>query len=97
MLRIFSREKATQVDPLIDAVLDEMHLVGPTGEEYVALLARLERLYKLREKETPEPVKRDTVLMVAGNLLGILIIGAIEKNHVMTSKGFSQLIPAWKR
>jgi hypothetical protein len=30
--------------------------------------------------------------MILGNLMGILVIVAYEQKHVMTSKGFSQLI-----
>lgn len=90
-------EKAAKVDPLIDAVLDEMNgAPGPNSSEYPQMMTYLERLYMLKDKEKPEAVSRDTIALIAGNLLGILIIVAYEKNNVMTSKGFSQLIRTQK-
>lgn len=93
MLRhIFKSETATPVDELIDHVLLEMDKEGPQSPEYPALLSNLERLYALRDKKTPEPISRDSIALIAGNLMGILLIVAYEQKHVMTSKGFSQII-----
>lgn len=88
----FTTETTTPVDSLIDSVLEEMHNKGVTSDEYPELMAYLERLYALKAKARREPVSRDTVALIAGNLLGILLIVAYEQKHVMTSKGFSQLI-----
>lgn len=52
----------------------------------------LEGLHRLKAEERRPPVSRDTMLLVAGNLLGILVIVAYEQRHVMTSKGFTQII-----
>ncbi len=93
MLRqLFSNDTTTPVDALIDAVLEEMHRKGVLSDEYPSLMAYLERLNEVKAKERRTPVSRDTVALIAGNLMGILLIVAYEQKHVMTSKGFSQLI-----
>lgn len=93
MLRQFFRSETTRpVDPEIDAVLDKMHAIGVDSEEYPTLMTYLERLHEIKAKVRRDPVSRDTIALVAGNLLGILLIVAYEQKHVMTSKGFSQII-----
>lgn len=93
MLRdFFSNDTASPVDDQIDAVLDEMGRAGVNSDEYPKLLTLLERLSELKEKQIREPLSRDTVAMIAGNLLGILLIVAYEQKHVMTSQGFKQII-----
>lgn len=88
----FSNEGPSPIDPLIDALQDEMHTTDLFSDEYQTLLARLERLYQIKANERQDPVSRDTVLMVAGNLLGILTIVAYEQKHLMSQKGFSQIL-----
>lgn len=93
LLRYFiSNEKATHFDEQIDAVLEEMTRVGVTSDQYPNLLQYLERLNKAKVEERRNPVSPDTVAQIFGNLAGILLIVAYEQKHVMTSKGFSQLI-----
>jgi hypothetical protein len=92
MLGLFSNEKIDPLNDQIDAVLVEMQSVGVDSEEYPKLMTLLERLYELKTKDRREPVSRDTVAVIAGNLMGILLIVAYEQKHVMTSKGFSQII-----
>jgi len=76
------------LDVPIQRVLDEMETLGPDSPEYPMYLEYLERLQKLKTENTSrEPIKLDTVVMVAGNLLGILVIVAYEQKHVMVSKG----------
>lgn len=90
--QFFRNDKGSQVDPLIDALLDEMHSVGVNSEEYPKLMTSLERLYDIKAKERRDVVSPDTLAIIAGNLLGILTIVAYEQKHVMTSKGFTQII-----
>jgi uncharacterized protein YfaT (DUF1175 family) len=59
------------------------------SEEYATCLNRLERLYKLREKSARKGLDPNTLVLVAGNLLGILIIVGHEQAHVVTSKALS--------
>jgi hypothetical protein len=71
----------------IDRVLDSMDTFGPDAPEYKELLSHLERLTTLQREKKRGRVSSDTMVTVAGNLVGILIIVAYERAHVMSSKG----------
>lgn len=92
MFRRFRKEKTHPLDAPIAVVLGTMDNSDVLSEEYSTLIRHLERFHDIKEKEQPDPVSRDTIALVAGNLLGILLIVAYEQKHVMTSKGFSQII-----
>lgn len=80
------------IEPVMTRILTEMEMFGPDSEEYPALLSHLERIVALRaskEKRMPSP---DTMILAAGNLLGILIIVKFEQMNVMTSKAISFVV-----
>ena len=79
--------EVVKLHEVMDRILVEMNQFGPDSPEYPALLGHLERVIVMldsKEKRRPSP---DGMILVAGNLLGILIIVAYEQKHVMTSKG----------
>jgi hypothetical protein len=80
------------LDELIKNVESDMLDCPPESEEYKALLESLERLRKLKDNNRPKRLDRNTILLVAGNLLGILVIVVYEQKHVMTSKGLREII-----
>lgn len=86
MLRRFVKEKPSILDEPIAKVLDEMNMMGPDSEEYTKMIDHLERLVRMKQ-ERNNRVTPDTMAIVAGNLLGILIIVAYEQKHVVVSKG----------
>lgn len=93
MLGYFFRiETDTSLDEQIGMVLQEMRSVGVNSDRYPVLMEYLERLNGLKVKNRQEPVSRDTIALVVGNLLGILLIVAYEQKHVIESRGFAQLI-----
>lgn len=93
MVKYFlSNDSTTLVDGQIDAVLKEMQTIGVNSDKYPEMLAYLERLNDIKKEERLAPVSRDTIALIFGNLMGILLIVAYEQKHVMTSKGFSQII-----
>ncbi len=93
MLRyFFNNETTTLVDEQLDAVLTEMQTVGVNSEEFPKMLGYLERLNKIKTDERQDPVSRDTIALIFGNLMGILLIVAYEQKHLVTSKGFNQII-----
>lgn len=94
MLRyFFSVDRTTPFDKEIDVILKEMRRIGVNSEEYPKMMTHLERLSELKVKERQEPVSRDTIALIIGNLVGIVLIVAYEQKHVITSqKGFNQLI-----
>jgi hypothetical protein len=81
------KEQPSILDEPIAKVLTEMNKVGPDSDEYKALVRHLEVLTRLKAESRPQRVSPDALAVVAGNLLGILIIVAYEQKHVMVSKG----------
>lgn len=82
----FTKKKKTMLEQEIDEVLKEMGTMHTSDDEYVVTLERLERLYKLNEKKEVYRVSPDTLAVVAGNLLGIVMILHHEELNVVTSK-----------
>ena len=92
MFNMSKPENQKALDHLIDDVTEHMDACGPGTEEYEQLLKQLERLMKLKQQDKPKPISRDTMLLVGGNILGILIVVAYEHTHVVTSKAFGNIL-----
>ena len=92
MFNMSKPENQDALDSLIERVTDDMEMIGPTHEEYPQLLTQLERLTKLRHGDKPKPISRDTLALIAANLLGILIVVNYEQAHVVTSKAFGNIM-----
>lgn len=87
------REKASVLDEPIEKVLTEMNEVGPDSPEYQKLVEHLERLTRLKsEVNSRNRVSRDTMAIVIGNLVGILIIVAYEQKHVLSSRAQGMIL-----
>ena len=86
-------EQDRALDELINSSMNELAMTAVDSEEHPKLMSALERLQKLKASKSRKPISTDTIAIVAGNLLGILIIVAYEHAHVMTSKSYSQLQP----
>jgi len=92
-MRLFKRNESSDLDGAIDKLKLELETYGPGDQEWDAHLTQLERVIDLRGKTTPcRRFSRDTLLMVGGNLLGILIIVGYEHTHVMVSKASGFII-----
>lgn len=87
------RNRMHPLDPQIDAIMSEMTLLGVSHEKYPTLLAHLITLNETKAKSQKSPISADTVVMVLGNLAGILLIVAYEQKHVLTSKGLTERLP----
>jgi hypothetical protein len=77
------------LDRVIDEHINEMLAVNLDSKDYPVLLERLAKLYKLKETDAPKRVSADTVAIVAGNLIGILLILHYERLNVIGSKALS--------
>jgi hypothetical protein len=88
----FDKNDTPELKKPIDRVLSEMEEHGPDAPEYPNLLSYLERLIALKRGNANSRVSPDTMMTVAGNLLGILIIVAYEQKHVMSSKGLGFIL-----
>lgn len=87
-------KKDDDLDNAIQAVHDSMTVYGPDSEEYRKLVETLEKLTALKQKKRWFKVDPNTLLLVLGNLLGILIIVAVEQNSVWRSKASDFIMKA---
>lgn len=78
--------KPSIVDEAIGKVLTEMRTYDADTEEYKVAIDHLERLMKMRTEERRNRISPDTILIVAGNILCVLVVVGFERGHVMTSK-----------
>ena len=92
MIKLTKRDKKTNLEKEIDDVLSEMELLDKDSKEYRTRVVHLERLYKAKGYDKSRHVSPDTIAIVAGNLLGILIILGYEKANVITSKALGFVI-----
>jgi|KBSMisStaDraftv2_1062788.scaffolds.fasta_scaffold29989_5 hypothetical protein len=81
--------------PLEDAVnralLDlKNHAVG--SEEYQKSLDALTKLHKMKKEESPSSVSRDTLVVVAANLVGLAMVIKHERFNTITSRAFGMLL-----
>lgn len=79
-------QQKTGLDKVIDALLDRMAETAPTDDEYGKMLDQVSKLYKLKEFDSKKRVSPDTLVLVAGNLVGIVLILGYEKANVITSR-----------
>lgn len=86
---MFWKNESHPTDTLIEAVIERLREVGPDSDEYPRLLAYLERLTGVKVEERRDPFNWDRVILVVGNLAGVLLIIVYEQNHSMLSKGWS--------
>lgn len=79
-------------DPVLDSTIQhaliELKAEQPTSAEYATILGHVKELYKL-QADKPKPVDPNTMLTVAANLTGILLILQHERMHVVASKALT--------
>lgn len=85
MLKLPEKKKS-KLDEEIDTCLEEMSSVSTASKEYGKMVRNLKQLYRLKREEKGRKVSPDTKAVIAGNLLGILLILGYEKANVITSK-----------
>ena len=89
------RQEKEKLSIAIDQLLNEMLTYGPDSPEYPELLERLEKINNIRRSRNfTKGVSPDTMALVAGNLIGILIIVGYEQKHVMVSTAQKLLLKA---
>lgn len=70
----------------IDSLIDELDSVNGDSDEYTKMVENLVKLTKIASEKTKIKISPDTVLAVAGNLAGILLILNYERVNVVASK-----------
>lgn len=94
MLFFKTRNEKSELDEVIDTIKSSLIGMDESTEVYSDAADQLVKLYTLRAETDRKQlsVSPDTLLIVAGNLLGILIIVGYEQRHVITSKALSFII-----
>lgn len=80
------RDKRTNLEKEIDTLLDRMNKMDPTSDDYAKLVKHLDILAQAKAKEKSTCVSPDTIAIIVGNLVGILLIIGYEKANVISSK-----------
>lgn len=89
---IFKKEK-TMLEKEIEAVLLDMKDMYVDSDEYEVALNHLSTLHEINNsKKKKWNVSPDTMAVVAGNLLGIILILKHEELNVITSKAMNFVI-----
>jgi hypothetical protein len=90
---MFGRSKDPMIvnlDAAMNTLFVKLDADNPESPEYEKTLGYLERMTAIRKLEnTNQKVSPDTKAIIVGNLVGILIIVAYERMHVVTSRGLS--------
>lgn len=84
-------KKTSKFDDVEDKLVEELMIHDPDSSDFRNSLMYLERIKALQETEKSR-ISPDTLAIVGGNLLGILIMVGYERAHVMTSKGLGMLL-----
>ncbi len=84
----------SRLDQAIDTIFDEMSDLRSDEEDYATMVNQLTKLYALKEPESKKRVSPDTLALVAGNLLGIILIVGHERANVVTSKAMQFVMKA---
>lgn len=91
MIGPFTRP-SSKFDDEIDRLLEVLNMNDPEEEEYQKVMDRLDQLMKIKTCERPSRISWDTALVVAGNLLGVILVLKYERLHIVTSKAMTMVI-----
>ena len=86
------KQRESIVDEAIGDVLTQMRKIGVDSAEYPKLVVQLDRLMEMRAKEPQNRLSKDTLAIVAGNLMGIMLIVAYEQRHVIRQTAINQVL-----
>ena len=84
--------KKSRLDEVIDLILYDMSLLDAYSDEYEKMAINLEKLLKAKSYEQPKRISPDTIAIVIGNLIGIVLVLRYEKIDIITSKAFNLLL-----
>lgn len=89
---MFSRNSEKSLDEQIDRALRTMDNYPVGSEEYLSCLTMATELTKLKKEQKSLSVSKDTLAVVAGNLVGIILVIKHESLNVITSKAMGLLL-----
>lgn len=85
------QEGPDPLDIAITSLITDMQSHDPSTEQYKDMMNQLERLHKLKGEHHRKRVSPDTLAIVIGNIVGILIIVGYERGHVMTTRAWDYI------
>lgn len=91
MSPLFQTEKS-ELDKAIDDIYREMSGVSADSDEYAKMVDQLVKLHGLKHNKNPARISRDTLATVVGNLVGIVLIVAVERENILTTKALNFLL-----
>lgn len=92
MLGGIVKKEKNHLESEIDRIHTRMLEVDPDTEEYSALFNTFERLLKLQdESRVGNKINPNTLLVVGGNVLCVLVVVGYEHGHVLASKALQFL------
>lgn len=80
------KDKRTNLDRVIDSVIEKLSILDPSTEEYGVAAANLQKLHESKKIDLSRYISKDTLVIAGTNLLGIVLILGYEKADVITSK-----------
>jgi hypothetical protein len=80
------------LEKAVNTALNQLNYYETGSEEYARTMDALVKLHKMKEEEKPSSVSKDTMAIIAANLLGIFMIITHERVNVITSKAFGLLL-----
>ena len=83
-----------RLDTAIDTQIEAMQGIDQSTETYAKMNENLVKLLTLKQNTMPKRMSRDTVLLVAANLTGIVAILAAENTRVVASKALGLVLKA---
>jgi len=81
--------KQSGLDKIINDLETQIQGSTVSLDEYSKQLDQLAKLYKMKESVSSNPISKDTLVLVAGNLTGIALILGFERANIVTSKALS--------
>ena len=90
-------DKRTGLEKEIDRLSETLSYTDMDTDEYDDIVSKIERLTSIKEKlekakVNEDKVSKDTLVVVAGNLLGIGLILGYERINIITSKALNFVI-----
>ena len=81
------KKKNQKLEALEQELMNNMLTTGPDAEKFDTQLTHLERLKSLKKKKMN--ISHDTMAIVIGNVICVLIVVMYEQKHILTTKAMS--------
>lgn len=91
MFKSLRSEESKELSDAINRASRTLITCDVGSQEYSDTLSHLERLYSMKIENRKNRITPDTMVIVGGNLLGILVIVAYEQKNIIGSKALSFL------